>query len=424
MNVLIVGKGGREHAIAWKMAQSERVTQVFVAPGNVGMTDVAECVDIAESDQDGLVQFAKENGVDLTVVGPEQPLLDGLVDRFEAEDLAVFGPTRAAALIEGSKTYANELMEKYAIPTAFSASFTDYEQAKTYLAEKGAPIVIKADGLAAGKGVVVAMTIAEAEEALHSMMVETKFGEASSKVVIEEFLEGEEFSLMAFVNGKKVLPMVISQDHKRAFDGDLGPNTGGMGAYSPVPHISDKVVEVAVGEILQPMADALVKEDASFTGILYAGLMLTDRGPKVIEFNARFGDPETQVVLPRLESDLFEVMTGLLNGEDVSLEWSTDEYVGVVLASGGYPGSYEKGVAINGLETVSADTLTFFAGVKGDGGQLVTDGGRILLLAAKSENLESAQTSVYREMAKLECAESFYRKDIGSKAIKAVSSGK
>ncbi|WP_261134333.1 phosphoribosylamine--glycine ligase [Bacillus sp. Marseille-Q3570] len=422
MNVLIVGKGGREHAIAWKMAQSERVTQVFVAPGNVGMTGVAECVDIAESDQEGLVQFAKEKGVDLTVVGPEQPLLDGLVDRFEAEGLAVFGPTRAAALIEGSKTYANELMEKYAIPTAFSASFTDYEEAKAYLAEKGAPIVIKADGLAAGKGVVVAMTMAEAEEALHSMMVETKFGEASRRVVIEEFLEGEEFSLMAFVKGTKVLPMVISQDHKRAFDGDLGPNTGGMGAYSPVPHISDKVVEVAIEEILQPMADALVKEGVSFTGILYAGLILTDRGPKVIEFNARFGDPETQVVLPRLESDLFDVMKGLLNEEDVTLEWSAEEYVGVVLASGGYPGSYEKGVAIDGLEAVSADTLTFFAGVKEDGGKLVTDGGRILLLAAKSENLESAQTAVYREMAKVECAESFYREDIGSKAIKAVSS--
>ncbi|WP_408009156.1 phosphoribosylamine--glycine ligase [Pseudalkalibacillus sp. A8] len=422
MKVLIVGKGGREHAIAWKMAQSERVTDVYVAPGNVGMTDIAKCVAIGESDQDGLIQFSKEKGIDLTVVGPEQPLLDGLVDRFQAEGLMVFGPTRAAALIEGSKTYANDLMEKYAIPTAFSASFTDYDEAKAYLAEKGAPIVIKADGLAAGKGVVVAMTMAEAEEALHSMMVETKFGEASSKVVIEEFLQGEEFSLMAFVHGTKILPMVISQDHKRAFDGDLGPNTGGMGAYSPVPHISNEVVEISIEQILQPMADGLVKEEASFTGILYAGLMLTEDGPKVIEFNARFGDPETQVVLPRLESDLFEILTGLLNEEDVSLEWSDDEYVGVVLASGGYPGSYEKGVAINGLDAVSSETLTFFAGVKEEEGQLLTDGGRILLIAAKAGDLENAQTSVYEEMKKLKCAGSFYRNDIGSKAIKAVSS--
>ncbi len=423
MKVLIVGKGGREHAMAWKMAQSERVTKVFVAPGNVGMEDVAECVAIPESDHEALVQFAKENGVDLTVIGPEQPLLDGIVDRFQAVGLRVFGPTKAAALIEGSKTYANELMDKYGIPTAFSASFTDYTEARDYLMKKGAPIVIKADGLAAGKGVVVAMTMEEAEEALHSMMVETKFGDASARVVIEEFLQGEEFSLMAFVNGSTVLPMVISQDHKRAFDGDLGPNTGGMGAYSPVPHIGEEVVAESVERILQPMADALVQEGAPFTGILYAGLMLTAEGPKVIEFNARFGDPETQVVLPRLDTDLYDVMDALLDGKKIELKWSDDAYVGVVLASGGYPEAYDKGVPIKGLEVISTGALTFFAGVKnGELGGFVTDGGRILLLAQKASDLVAAQKLVYAEMGKLHCEGSFYRADIADKAIKSVSS--
>lgn len=423
MKVLIVGKGGREHTIAWKMAQSEHVSNVYVAPGNAGMTDVAECVAIPESDQEALVQFAKDNNVDLTVIGPEQPLLDGIVDRFQAEGLRVFGPTKKAALIEGSKTYANDLMSKYLIPTAFSASFTDYREAKDYLLKKGAPIVIKADGLAAGKGVVVAMTMEEAEEALYSMMINTKFGEASSRVVLEEFLQGEEFSLMAFVNGSKVHPMVISQDHKRAFDGDLGPNTGGMGAYSPVPHISEEVVNEAFERVLQPMADALVKEGASFTGVLYAGLMLTVEGPKVIEFNARFGDPETQVVLPRLESDLFEVMTGLIEERDVELCWSDEAYVGVVLASGGYPEAYDKGLTIKGLDFVSPETLVFYAGVKkSTDDELVTDGGRILLLAEKAGDLKAAQTLVYDEMSKLHCVNSFYRMDIGDKALKSVSS--
>ncbi|MCF6139143.1 phosphoribosylamine--glycine ligase [Pseudalkalibacillus berkeleyi] len=422
MKVLIVGKGGREHTIAWKMAQSEHVSNVYVAPGNVGMTDVAECVAIPESDQEALVQFAKDNHVDLTVIGPEQPLLDGIVDRFQAEGLRVFGPTKKAALIEGSKTYANDLMSKYLIPTAFSASFTDYREAKDYLGKKGAPIVIKADGLAAGKGVVVAMTMEEAEEALYSMMINTKFGEASNRVVLEEFLQGEEFSLMAFVNGSTVHPMVISQDHKRAFDGDLGPNTGGMGAYSPVPHISDEVVNEAFERILKPMADALVKEGASFTGILYAGLMLTEEGPKVIEFNARFGDPETQVVLPRLESDLFEVMTRLIENRDVELSWSDEAYVGVVLASGGYPEAYNKGLTIKGLDFVSTDTLVFYAGVKKNADdELVTDGGRILLLAEKAGDLKAAQTLVYDQMSKLHCENSFYRMDIGDKALKFVS---
>ncbi|WP_257350734.1 phosphoribosylamine--glycine ligase [Pseudalkalibacillus decolorationis] len=422
MNVLIIGKGGREHAIAWKMAQSKKVTTVYVAPGNAGMKDVATCVPIEESAQDQLIDFAKKEQIDLTVVGPEQPLLDGLVDRFQEEGLRVFGPNRAAALIEGSKSYANELMHKYDLPTAESATFTDYEEATKYVRQKGAPIVIKADGLAAGKGVVVAMTMDEAEAALESMMVESKFGEASTKVVIEEFLQGEEFSLMAFVHGTTVLPMVISQDHKRAHDGDMGPNTGGMGAYSPVPHISNEAVDNAIDTVLQPMADALVKEGTPFTGILYAGLMLTDQGPKVIEFNARFGDPETQVVLPRLKNDLFEVMTGLLNEESVKLEWADTCYVGVVLASGGYPGTYQKGVAIEGLSKLSSETLVIHAGVKEKDGQLLSDGGRILLVASKGKSLEEAERTVYDEMSKVSCEGSFYRNDIGHRAISALSS--
>ncbi|WLD93739.1 phosphoribosylamine--glycine ligase [Alkalihalobacillus sp. AL-G] len=422
MNVLIVGKGGREHAIAWKIEQSEKVENVYVAPGNAGMTDVASCVPIDESAHEQLIDFAKKEKIDLTIVGPEQPLLDGLVDRFQEEGLRVFGPNRNAALIEGSKSYANDLMKKHQIPTAESASFTNYEEANAYLRKKGAPIVIKADGLAAGKGVVVAMTKGEAESALQSMMLDSKFGAASTKVVIEEYLQGEEFSLMAFVNGTTVLPMVISQDHKRAYEGDVGPNTGGMGAYSPVPHISDETVEKAIETVLRPMAEALVKEGSPFTGVLYAGLMLTEQGPKVIEFNARFGDPETQVVLPRLKNDLYEVMISLLAEESIELEWDDACYVGVVLASGGYPESYQKGFAIEGLETLSAETLLIQAGVKENGGNLVTDGGRILLLASKGKTLEGARTKVYEEISKIGCEDSFYRNDIAHRAISALSS--
>lgn len=289
MKVLVIGKGGREHAIAWKLSESPSVTRLFVAPGNVGMRELATCVPIDEMDIEALVTFAKEERIDLTIVGPEAPLLAGVVDAFQKEDLRVFGPTKEAAFIEGSKSYAKYIMEKYDIPTAKSATFENATDAINYIDKHGAPIVIKADGLAAGKGVVVAMTKEEALEAVHEMMVESKFGEASSQVVIEEYLEGEEFSLMAFVNGEAVYPMVIAQDHKRAFDGDQGPNTGGMGAYSPVPQIAENVVKESIKTILYPTASGLVKEGRSFCGILYAGLMLTKDGPKVIEFNARFG---------------------------------------------------------------------------------------------------------------------------------------
>lgn len=417
MKILVVGQGGREHTIAWKFKQSPRVDEVFVAPGNDGMKNVATLVPIKESDQEALVQFAKEQDIALTFVGPENPLLDGLVDRFEAEGLPVFGPRKNAALIEGSKSFAKDLMKKYKIPTAAYETFTDYEQAKAYIEKVGAPIVIKADGLAAGKGVTVAMTKEEALQAIYEMMKESKFGTASSQVVIEEFLDGEEFSFMSFVCDEKVYPMVIAQDHKRAYDNDEGPNTGGMGAYSPVPQISDDVVNTALETIVKPTVQALKQEGRTFTGILYAGLILTQDGPKVIEYNARFGDPETQVVLPRLENDLAELLLDILAGKDVTLSWSKEAMLGVVLASGGYPNAYEKGKVLNGLDALKKETYLFIAGAKEQDGNLVTNGGRILFVARKAETLKEAQEQVYNEMKKITCEDAFYRSDIGFRAI-------
>ncbi|WP_243296679.1 phosphoribosylamine--glycine ligase [Bacillus litorisediminis] len=416
MNVLVIGRGGREHALCKKLAESSGVKTVFAAPGNAGMSDAAELVGIHEGEHDSLVEFAKGHGVGLTVIGPEVPLLEGLADRFLAEGLAVFGPGKEAALIEGSKSFAKDLMKKYGIPTAEFEVFTEFAAAKDYVMAKGAPIVIKADGLAAGKGVTVALTLEEALESLEEMMVGGKFGEASSKVVIEEFLSGEEFSLMAFVNGEQVTPLEIAQDHKRAFDGDQGPNTGGMGAYSPVPHIGEEVVKVAVETILKPTARALVAEGRSFCGVLYAGLIATMDGPKVIEFNARFGDPETQVILPRMKSDLAEVMLAVINGLAPEIEWNPQAMVGVVVASKGYPESYEKGAVLKGLDQVDADV--FHAGtVQNEAGEFVTAGGRVLLVGAKGETIEEAQSRVYGELEKLNCDGVFYRKDIAGKAI-------
>lgn len=417
MNVLIVGKGGREHALAWKFAQSPKVEKVFVAPGNDGMTDVAKIVPIEESAQDELVAFAKQENIGLTFVGPEQPLIDGLVDRFESEGLTVFGPRKNAAIIEGSKNFAKELMVKYNIPTAEYKTFTDVIEATAYIKEKGAPIVIKADGLAAGKGVTVAMTEAEAIESVHDMLEDRRFGEAGAQVVIEEFLDGEEFSLMAFVNGETVYPMVISQDHKRAYDGDQGPNTGGMGAYSPVPQIDESIVEGAIETILKPTARAMMKEDRAFTGILYAGLILTEDGAKVIEFNARFGDPETQVVLPRLENDLVDVITNILNEKPVELSWSDDNLTGVVLASKGYPGNYEKGSPITGFEKLDPSVLVFHAGTKKENETFVTNGGRVLLVVGIGDTLQQSVDHVYDNLSRLNCNGCFYRKDIAHRAI-------
>ncbi|WHY62165.1 phosphoribosylamine--glycine ligase [Cytobacillus firmus] len=422
MKVLVIGRGGREHAICWKMNQSPSVEQVFAAPGNPGMEDSAQLAAIQENDQEKLVQFAQENEIDLTVIGPEVPLLEGLADRFEKAGLKAFGPKKAAAEIEGSKSFAKELMKKYAIPTAEYGVFSNYEEAKAYIEAKGAPIVLKADGLAAGKGVIVAMTMQEALSGIEELLLNEKFGQASSTVVIEEFLEGEEFSLMAFVNGETVVPLEIAQDHKRAFDGDQGPNTGGMGAYSPVPHIGDETIAKAVEQVLKPAAKAMVQEGRSFTGILYAGLIKTAAGPKVIEFNARFGDPETQVILPRMNSDLAEVMLAVLNGEQPEIKWSEEAIVGVVAASKGYPEAYEKGAVLYGLHSLK-DVLVFHAGTdRNSSGEYVTNGGRVLLAGARASTLKEAQQRVYFEMENLQCEGVFYRKDIADKAIAHVLS--
>lgn len=420
MKVLIIGRGGREHALAWKVSQSPRVNRVYVAPGNDGMKSIATCVPISETDVEALVQWAKKEAIDLTIVGPEAPLLAGIVDRFEREGLRIFGPKQQAALIEGSKAFAKEIMRKYNIPTANYETFTNYEEAVHYVREQGAPIVIKADGLAAGKGVTVAMTIDEALHALHDIMVAKKFGEAGAQVVIEQYLKGEEFSLMAFVHREHVYPMVIAQDHKRAFDGDQGPNTGGMGAYSPVPQISEQTVYAAIETIVKPTAKALIQEGCAFTGFLYAGLIATEEGPKVIEFNARFGDPEAQVILPRLKNDLVEVIVSLLEDQPITLHWSDEATVGVVLAAKGYPEQYEKGAVIRGLEQVTKAQI-FHAGTKRINDEWVTDGGRVLLVVASGKTLKEAQRLVYEEMQHIECDQLFYRRDIGHKAIAHVA---
>lgn len=418
MKVLVVGRGGREHAICRKVSESPLVETVFVAPGNAGMADVAKQVEIEENEQNQLVSFAIEEQVDLTIIGPEVPLLEGLADCFKEAGLAVFGPNRRAAVIEGSKSFAKDLMKKYNIPTAEYEVFHEYEKAKAYIEEKGAPIVIKADGLAAGKGVTVAMTLEDALSSLEEMMVHSKFGDASSTVVVEEFLEGEEFSLMAFVNGETVIPLEIAQDHKRAYDGDQGPNTGGMGAYSPVPHIGEEMVAEAIETILKPTANAMVKEDRHFCGILYAGLIATEKGPKVIEFNARLGDPETQVILPRMKSDLVTTIQSILKGEKPEIEWDSDACIGVVVASKGYPEKYEKGAVLSGIEEVAKELYVFHAGTKkNENGDFVTDGGRVILVGTKAKSLQEAQKKVYLGLEKLQSEGVFYRKDIGYKAI-------
>ncbi|MGM0876040.1 MAG: phosphoribosylamine--glycine ligase [Bacillota bacterium] len=418
MKVLIIGQGGREHALVWKAAQSNLVEEVFVAPGNDGMNDLATRVSISESDNQGLLDFAKEKNIDLTIVGPEVPLLNGIVNEFEKAGLKVFGPSKEAALIEGSKNFAKEIMFKYNIPTADYQTFTALEEAKAYVEEKGAPIVIKADGLAAGKGVTVAETLDVAIDSLTEMLEDGKFGAASQSVVVEEFLAGEEFSLMAFVKGEKVYPMVIAQDHKRAYDNDEGPNTGGMGAYSPVPQISEQIVETAVETILKPAAKALVSEGRSFTGILYAGLILTADGPKVIEFNARFGDPETQVVLPRLESDLVESLLAILDDKPVELAWSSKAVLGVVLASKGYPNEYEKGLSIGQLTEKHDEAVIFHAGTKKVDDQFVNNGGRVLVVSGYGDTISEAQENAYELVEQVAAPALFYRKDIGNKAIK------
>lgn len=422
MKVLVIGQGGREHTLVWKFKQSPRVSKVYCAPGNGGIASIAEIVPYKENQIKELICFAQEEGIDLTFVGPENPLLDGIVDQFEEAGLRIYGPTKSAAIIEGSKSFAKDLMKKYNIPTGYYEVFTSEEEAISYLEQQGAPIVIKADGLASGKGVVVAGTLDEAKQAVQEMMVEAKYGEAGHRVVIEEFLSGQELSLMAFVDGEVVIPMVPAQDHKPAYDGDKGPNTGGMGAYSPVPQMSEAEVENAVQTVLLPTVKAMINEGRPFTGILYAGLMMTTEGAKVIEFNARFGDPETEVVLPRLKTDLVEIIEATLDHklDQLQVQWSDQAAVTVVLASEGYPNSYPKGRTIKGTEQwlEKEDTVIFHAGTKMADGQLTTSGGRVLAVTGLDKNLASAKDKAYQAIQTIHFEGMHYRKDIGAKALK------
>jgi phosphoribosylamine---glycine ligase len=421
MRVLVVGSGGREHALVWKLLQSPRVTKVFCAPGNAGIAGLAECVDIPVDDIEGMIRFALAHEVELTVVGPEAPLTAGMVDAFTAAGLAAFGPDRAAARLEGSKVFAKEIMQKYGIPTAQSRTFTDPQQAFAYLRETGAPVVVKADGLAAGKGVVVAASVDEAADAVRRIMLEREFGDSGNRVVIEEFLRGEEVSVLAFTDGQTVIPLVSSQDHKAAYDGDTGPNTGGMGAYSPAPVLPDELMERVKEDILQPTIAGLLSEGVLFKGILYAGLMITADGPKVLEYNVRFGDPECQAVLPRLKSDLASIMLAVVQGRlhQQEILWHENHTACVVMASGGYPAAYPQGIPISGLQEAAAlaDTFVFHAGTALRQGETVTAGGRVLGVTAWGDTLPEALDKAYAAVARIRFEGAHYRSDIGKKAL-------
>ena len=414
MKVLVIGSGGREHAIVEALSRSPRQPKIYAAPGNAGIASLAECVAIKDTEADKLLAFATEQGIDLTVVGPEAALAVGVVDKFRAAGLKIFGPTKAAAEIESSKDFAKRLMKKYDVPTADYATFSDFEEALAYVRKGTLPTVLKYDGLAAGKGVVIATTMEEAEATLRDMLLDTKFGEG--RVVIEEFLTGEEFSLMCFVAGNKICPMPVAQDHKRAYDNDEGPNTGGMGAYTELPFVSAEDHEYAMTNIMQRVADAMVAEGTPFTGVLYGGLMKTPQGIKVIEFNARFGDPETEVVLPRLKSDAIDVFMAVANNEQPEAEWSNEATLGIVLASKGYPGNYDKGFVIEGMERV--ESMVYHMGTALKDGKIVTAGGRVMFVVASAPTLKEAQMKAREDIAKIECENLFHRTDIGNKAFK------
>lgn len=420
MKLLVVGSGGREHAIAKKLLESEKVSQVFVAPGNDGMTlDGLERVKIGISEHSALINFAKENDIAWTFIGPDDALAAGIVDDFEEAGLKAFGPSRLAAELEWSKDFAKQIMVKYGIPTAAFGTFSDFEKAKAYIEEQGAPIVVKADGLALGKGVVVAETVEQAVEAAREMLLDNKFGDSGARVVIEEFLAGEEFSLFALVNGDQFYILPTAQDHKRAFDGDEGPNTGGMGAYAPVPHLPQSVVDTAVETIIKPTLQGMIAEGRPYLGVLYAGLILTDQGPKVIEFNARFGDPETQIILPRLTSDFAQNIDDILHKRPAQLTWLEDSVtLGVVVASDGYPLDYQKGVELPAK--TEGDITTYYAGARfaENGRALLSDGGRVYMLVTTAATVQAAQEKIYKELANQKIYGLFYRNDIGSKAIK------
>lgn len=422
MNILIIGSGGREHALAWKAAQSDKVSNVYVAPGNAGTALDNKCSNVAIDvmDFDALAAFAEQQAVDLTIVGPEAPLVDGIVDLFQSKGLKCFGPSKGASQLEGSKAFTKDFLARHNIPTGSYETFTEIDAALSYINEQGAPIVIKADGLAAGKGVIVAMTLEEAEAAVRDMLAGNAFGEAGHRVVIEEFLEGEEASFIVMVDGKNVLPMATSQDHKRAADGDQGPNTGGMGAYSPAPVVTDSVYQRIMTEVIEPTVKGMAEEGNDYTGFLYAGLMISPEGaPKVIEYNCRFGDPETQPIMLRLNSDLVELCLTALEGklDQASADWDPRASVGVVLAAGGYPGSYNKGDVISGIPADATGEKVFHAGTTLTDGNVTTSGGRVLCATALGNTVTEAQQKAYAQVKQISWDGVYYRNDIAYRAI-------
>ena len=423
MNVLIIGSGGREHAFAWRVKQSATVDTLYVAPGNAGteLEEGVENIPLAAEDIDGLIEFAQKHQVGLTIVGPEAPLVAGIVDRFTAAGLPCFGPSAAAAQLEGSKVFAKDFMARHGIPTAAYGKFTDIDEAVAFIREQGAPIVVKADGLAAGKGVIIAQTVEEAEVAVRDMLAGNAFGEAGHRVVVEEFLTGEEASFIVMADGEHILPLATSQDHKARDEGDLGPNTGGMGAYSPAPVIDDELHERAMETVIRPTIRGMAEQGMSFTGFLYAGLMISPDGEtKVLEFNVRFGDPETQPIMMRLQSDLAELCLAAVNGnlDQVGVSWDPRPALGVVMAAGGYPGSYSKGQVISGLDAANQDgTRVFHAGTKLLDGQVVAAGGRVLCVCAMADTVSEAANAAYAGCDKIHWDGVFIRRDIGYRAI-------
>jgi phosphoribosylamine---glycine ligase len=423
MKILVVGKGGREHAICWKLSQSKEVEKIYAAPGNAGIGTIAECADIATDDLKGLADFAQNQAIDLTVVGPELPLTLGIVDEFESRGLKIFGPSKKASVIEGSKAFAKDFMQKYHIPTASFRIFAEHFEALDFVKGAGYPLVVKADGLAAGKGAIVCNSPEEACSTVEKIMVQKVFGSAGLKLVIEEYLQGEEVTVMAFTDGKNVVPMVSSQDHKRIFDGDKGPNTGGMGAYSPTSLIDSKTMKIVYDEILEPTVQGLASEGRTYKGVLYVGLMLTTRGIKVLEYNCRFGDPETQAVLPLLDSDLVEIFVniteGYLNVDEI--KWADKSSACVVLASGGYPENYQMGKVIKGLDQVnSSECLVFHAGTKRRDKDFITNGGRVLSVTGVGPGMKDALRNAYRNAEKITFENAYYRRDIGWRATNRV----
>jgi len=423
IDILVIGGGGREHALAWKLSQSRRVNTVFVAPGNAGTAREPgiKNVDIGAEDIEALMQFAKNNRVALTIVGPEAPLVAGVVDAFGAEGLRCFGPTRGAAQLEGSKAFTKDFLARHNIPTAAYGNFTNTDEAIAYINKMGAPIVVKADGLAAGKGVILAQTEQEAIEAVNDMLAGNRFGDAGHRVVIEEFLTGEEASFIVMADGDHILPLATSQDHKARDDGDRGPNTGGMGAYSPAPVVTPELHERAMQEVIEPTVRGMKQEGHNYTGFLYAGLMIAADGtPKVLEYNCRFGDPETQPIMLRLKSDLVELIEAALDGklDSASAEWDPRASLGVVMAAGGYPDSYAKGREIHGLDNVDSDTVkVFHAGTANKDGAVVTSGGRVLCVTALGDTVSQAQQRAYEAVKKISWEEAYYRTDIGYRAV-------